>query len=155
MSWFFHAVGSGIFLDCKHLPTAGKIVAYTDRNEWVQRHNGQDWGAEGDKHVLEVMEREDVAMLAFTAAGFAYFGDAGRNPSTEFVVRHRDSGSAELSSPKGSCLNEDPKVGIRLLTGLNRSIRCRCVSRREPIASINCDGTHPEASAAHRRTASR
>lgn len=154
VSWFFHSVGSGVFLDCKRLPTAGKIVAYTDRNEWVQWHSGQDWGSEGDKHVLEVMERERVAMLAFTAAGFTYFGDAGRNPSTEFVVRHRNAESTELNSPKGSCLNEDPQVGIRLVTGLNRSVRCRCVSRRDPIASINCDDTLPEAIDAHRRTAS-
>lgn len=141
VSWFFHAVGSGVFLNCKQLPVPGKIDAYTDRADWVRRHGGREWGSEGDKHVLDVMEREQVAMLVFTAAGFTYFGDPGRNPSTEFVVRHKARGSSELNSPQGSCLNENPNLGITLATGLDRSLPCRCVSRRDPIASINCDDT--------------
>ena len=141
VSWFFHAVGSGVFLDCKALPARGKIDVYTDRNEWNRRHGGREWGMEGDKDVLGVMEREHVAMLVFTAASFAYFGDPGRNPSTEFVVRHRDGDSTELNSPKGSCLNEDPRIGIRFATGVDRTLGCRCVTRRVPIASINCDAS--------------
>ena len=31
VSWFFHSVGSGVWLDCRELPVRGRIAAYRSR----------------------------------------------------------------------------------------------------------------------------
>ena len=143
ISWFFHAVGSGVFLDCHALPTQGRILVYQDRLDWQAQHPGQGWGAEGDKaeNILPRMEGEGASMLIFTSAGFTVFGDAGLNPSTEIVVRHKDRGSSELYSTYRSCLNADPAIRMPLRTGLEANVECKC-----RIADhINCDDTPPHA----------
>ena len=33
-SWFFHTVGSGVFIDCEAMRARGRILAYRDRREW-------------------------------------------------------------------------------------------------------------------------
>ena len=53
VSWFFHAKGSGIFLDCTKLPARGDIKVFKDRAEWQQKH-GRGWEADGDKDVRGV-----------------------------------------------------------------------------------------------------
>ena len=57
--------------------------------------------------ILGAMEDDGQAMLIFTAAGFTVFDQAGNNPSTEIVVRHRRSWASELSSSRGSCLDDE------------------------------------------------
>ena len=32
-------------------------------------------------------------------------------------------------------------LGMPLVTGLDKTVPCKCVSRRVPVASINCDAT--------------
>ena len=43
VSWFFYAVGSGIFLDCHALPRPGRIAAYRARVDVP------DWPGDGGK----------------------------------------------------------------------------------------------------------
>lgn len=138
MSWFFHTPGSGIFLDCRALPVAGTVAVYADREEWRKQHGWQEWVL--DDNIREAMEQDGQAMLIFLRAGFTVFNQAGHNPSTEVIVRHASPDSSELSSARGSCL-DDPSIGIVLRTGLDGSLPCRCRVRDPPFAAINCDGT--------------
>lgn len=142
VSWFFHAVGSGVKIDVTALPTSGRVDVLVDRQEWRLRHGWRDWP--GDENVRGEMEADGVAMLVFTAAGFIVFNQAGNNPSTEIIVRHREGDSSEMYASRGSCLDDD-RIGIRLLTGLDpspaASVACRCRVRPPPMASINCDDT--------------
>ena len=87
VSWFFHAVGSGVFLDCKRLPRDGRIAVFKDRLDWCSKHGNVDWVM--DENVLGAMERDGASLYIFTAAGFSVFGQAGNNPSTEIIVVRR------------------------------------------------------------------
>ena len=57
VSWFFHTIGSGVFLDCTSLPTDGSIEVYKDRQEWRERHGWEEWV--GDDHILGEMEDDE------------------------------------------------------------------------------------------------
>ncbi|KAL1495433.1 hypothetical protein AB1Y20_016801 [Prymnesium parvum] len=137
VSWFFHTVGSGVFLDCAQTPHAGKLVVYKNREEWVQTH-ADDWPM--DENILGAMEEDDTRMLIFTAADFTVFGVDGTNPSTEIIVRHRDRASSEATSHRGSCL-DDSEIGIVFYTGVRADLPCSCQNRKPPLASVNCELT--------------
>ena len=138
VSWFFHAVGSGVFLQCHDLPTEGRIVVYRNRAEWRRAHGGRAWVM--DENILGVLEDEGIAMLIFTAADFTVFNTDGTNPSTEIVVRHRNRRSTELNAQHGSCL-DDSSIGLRFRTGIGASLPCVCRPRGPPLAAVNCDDT--------------
>ena len=143
-SWFFHAVGSGVKIDCHNLPTQGTIGVYKDRKDWLHKHGWNDyaWDARGDTKIAERMEMDGHAMLIFTAAGFTVFNQAGNNPSTEIVVRHKKRDSSEVLSARGSCLDDDD-IGFQLSTGISKSVACTC---RQEEHHTNCyDTPRPEA----------
>jgi hypothetical protein len=136
-SWFFHTVGSGVHVDCHHLPMEGAIGVYRNRDDWLEEHGWWDWQADGDKKILERMEMDGYAMLIFTAADFSVFNQEGNNPSTEIIIRHRASDSNEMDSPRRSCL-DDSEIGMPLRTGLAANLPCKCDVRNSP-ANVNCD----------------
>lgn len=140
VSWFFHTIGSGVKLDCRTLPVEGSVAVYQDRMEWVSEHGGVNWVQ--DDHILGAMERDNQAMIIFTRASFTVFNQAGENPSTEIVVRHRFGWSRETASDRGSCL-DDPAIGIRLLTGIFGTLPCDCIVYSDTRAAVNCAGTPP------------
>jgi len=137
VSWFFNTVGSGVFIDCHNLPHEGRIQVHQNREEWEREH-GREWPL--DPHVPDIMEDEGLNLLVFTAADFTVFDTDGTNPSTEIVVRHRDSESSEATSDRGSCLDDDD-IGIVMRTGIRGGLACRCRKRDPPMASINCEDT--------------
>ena len=138
VSWFFNAVGSGVFLDCEHLGARGSIEVHRNRQSFVDRH-GEGWASDGDAHVREKMAAAGIALLIFTASDFSVFGGAHENPSTEFIARHTRADSTELNTARRSCL-DDPAVGLRFWTGVNADVPCSCEVRDVP-AAINCDLT--------------
>jgi len=137
VSWFFNTVGSGVFLDCHDLPRDGGVVVLRNREEWEHEHH-REWPL--DPHIRDVMEDEGSKLMVFTAADFSVFDTDGTNPSTEIIVRHRDSESSEATSDRGSCLDDDD-IGIRFRTGVYGGLACRCRVRDPPLASINCEDT--------------
>ena len=137
VSWFFHAVGSGVKIGCHELPSRGEIAVYRDRQEWRENHDMEEWAFDGDKHILEKMERDGQSMVVFTAAGFTVFNQEGNNPSTEIIVRHASRESSEQTSQRESCLDDDT-IGLRLKTGLEASVACEC---RPSLNRVNCDST--------------
>jgi len=140
VSWFFNTVGSGVFLDCKAmLQDGGAITVHRNRLEWEEDY-GREWPM--DPNILNVMEDEGSKLFVFTAADFTVFDTDGTNPSTEIVVRHRDRGSSEATSPRGSCLDDDAiGIGAVARTGIEGGLRCVCHKRDPPMAAINCDDT--------------
>jgi len=139
VSWFFHAVGSGVFIDCHNLPVSGSIEVHQNRQAFVDYHGGW-WGGTDDSRVRERMEEHGIALLIFTASDFTVFGTDGTNPSTEFIVRHAQWDSSETSNSRRSCL-DDPSIGLHLFTGIDGTVPCACEVRDQPMAAVNCDLT--------------
>jgi len=125
VSWFFHNVGSGVFLDCAQLPTRGRIGAYRDRKDFG-RVEGEHW-ANDESFPSQWMRRRNVAMIVFTQADFAQYGfRAGANPRTEIIVRHRQDSSSEVHmGERGVCL-EASSIGIKTFAGWHGSRACDC-----------------------------
>merc|ERR1712070_448382 len=117
LSWFFHAVGSGVFLDCHRLPASGTIEVYKGRRAWEDQHPKKKMGLEW--------------------RSFKYFGDPGRQSHTEIIVRHKNRDSSDQWSAQLSCLNADPKIAMPLKTGLHATLACQC----HRAGYINCDDT--------------
>ena len=138
VSWFFNAVGSGVFLDCEALPLQGSIEVHRNRQEVCDAHDDW-WPSDGDAHVRDKMEAHGIAMLIFTASDFSVFGGPHDNPSTEIIVRHAQPQSTELNTARRSCL-DDPAVGLRFWTGVDADVPCVCEVRDVP-AAVNCDLT--------------
>lgn len=138
VSWFFHAVGSGVFLDCEHLPAPGRIEVHRNRQSFVNTYGGS-WSGADDSLAGGRMGAYGIAMLIFTAADFTVFGTDGTNPSTEIIVRHANPDSNEISSERHSCLDA-PEIGIRLWTGVNGTTPCACDVE---LNRVNCELTPP------------
>ena len=112
---------------------------------WQEQHPGVWWGNDGDKaeNILGRMEWEGVSMYVFTSAGFRIFGDPGRNPSTEIIVRQRQppppsdwfGGYQEGGLPHRSCLS-DEQIGLRFHTGFGGGLPCQCDTT---LDYLNCD----------------
>ena len=120
VSWFFHTVGSGIFLDCHNLPTSGSIVAYESRLDFIQQHGGGAWVGDGAPSLTQYMNEQNIAMLVFTQADYADvegYAPGTTNPRTEIIVRTKEATLDEFSLPSLSCLT-DPEMGFVYSTGL-------------------------------------
>lgn len=157
-SWFYHAVGSGIFLDCVAIRQRGTILAYTNRGAENRANDnytpdagpGKEYGMHYEAgrynwHGYDVPSMEEhmhqvgAAMIVYTAADFVAMGAGdGSNPRTEIVVRHAQRGSRETQSSRGSCL-DDPRIDIPLRTGFNGSLPCRCKKYSGWVQITNCD----------------
>lgn len=146
VSWFFHTVGSGVFLDCHSLPTEGRIEAYTSRADFMAQHDGY-WMGDGAPGISSWMEEHGVKMLVITQADYSNqmgFAPGTTNPRTEIIVRQAQSaadgqqwwgGTSEKDLPHKSCLTDD-SMGFTFWTGIEATEPCRClVSER-----VNCDG---------------
>ena len=122
VSWFFHTVGSGIFLDCTQLPTRGRTVVYRDRLEFSSVN--QRW--EDDRvFPYSWMEANGVAMIIFTQEGFKIQGNDAP-PRTEILVRLENRRAVELDGgDRGVCL-EGPGLRVKLFAGWHGASRCAC-----------------------------
>lgn len=142
VSWFFHAVGSGVFLDCHNLPVPGGIASY--RSRLSMRDEGEEWPGDGSSSVAAWMDERNLAMIVITEADFSNIYGSGGNPRTEIIVRQRQArpgsdwfgGTSESEQPHRSCLTDEP-FGFRWLTGLGGNRPCECV----PSDRLNCDAT--------------
>ena len=133
-SWFFHTVGSGIFLDCAAIRNRGRVVAQVNRAEGVQID---------DSSIGYFMKSSGISMIAYTE-GFP------NNPRTEFVVAHANPGHTEYDNRRGACL-DDPNIAIPFATGFEGSLPCKCLPHNRPVlaqngvtemvSALNCDGT--------------
>ena len=141
VSWMFHTVGSGVFLDCHNLPHSGSIVAYQNR---ASMGNYPD-DSEGSPAMAQWMDDRGIAMLVITNANFwAVWSGGARcpncgNPRTEIVVRQRQSGWGgvpESNEPHRSCLT-DADYGFQFRTGIRATRPCVC----QAADHVNCDGT--------------
>ena len=144
VSWFFHAVGSGIYVDCHSLPALGEIKVYTSRKGWMD-DNSRWWV--GDKMVQHDMESNSVAMMIFTQADLTIWPQIsnGENPRAEIVIRHAEADSSELESERGSCL-DDEAIKLKFYTGVDTQVACKCAYNEESAQDnffINCDATAP------------
>eukprot|EP00900_Chrysochromulina_parva_P009851 jgi/Chrpa1/18868/Chrysochromulina_OHIO_Genome00023585-RA len=122
VSWFFHTVGSGIFLDCTQLPTRGRTVVYRDRLEFSRVN--QRW--EDDRvFPYSWMEANGVAMIIFTQEGFKIQGNDAP-PRTEILVRLENKRAVELDGgDRGVCL-EGPGLRVKVFAGWHGASRCAC-----------------------------
>ena len=139
VSWFYNTVGSGIYLDCADLPTAGRVAAYTNRDEFAVQE-GRDWPGDGSAGLAGVMEEMGIAMLIITEATYNQaWGVEHPNARTEIIVRQVQGDSWPLASegelPSRSCL-ADSQMGFRFKTGVGGGRTCTC----RPEAYLNCHG---------------
>lgn len=143
-SWFFHTVGSGIFLDCDELRRRGRIIAFKNRfSPGAPPHDG----AKTDLLLPKWMEAHGVSMVVYTEADFRKH----LNPRTEILVRHMHLGHHEYENDRGACLDH-PTINVPLRTGFEGQLSCRCIPQsnllhfqgdgsRGPVDSTNCHGT--------------
>jgi hypothetical protein len=140
-SWFFHAAGSGIFLDCVELRRRGRIIVAKDRNS----PGAPDYPSFRERPAW--MHENGVSMIIYTEANF----EQHRNPRTEIVVRHAQRGHSEYDYARGPCL-DPPAIDVPLRTGFEGSIPCVCIPQHDALTfsgdgrdgfvdSTNCDGT--------------
>jgi hypothetical protein len=127
VSWFFHTVGSGIFLDCTQLPTRGRTVVYRDRRDFSRVEHRQ-W--ENDRDFPKTwMGANGVAMIIFTQADFAIYGLSSpghRSPRAEILVKLENNEASELGGgDRGVCL-EGPGLRVKLFAGWHGATRCVC-----------------------------
>ena len=136
-SWFFHTVGSGIFLNCTELRLRGEIVVALNRVGAGSPHKH-------DKGLPRWMHVHNVSMVIYTEADFK-----DTNPRTEIVVRHRQPGHSEYDDGRAPCLDA-AGIDIPLLTGYDGSMPCKCQPKHDLgkvdgkihyFHSLNCDGT--------------
>jgi len=125
VSWFFHTVGSGTFLDCGNLPTRGRVAAYRTRMEF-QRVEGDNWDND-EAFPGQWMRRNGVAMIIFTQADFSLYGfTPNANPRVEIIVAHEHEWTSELhAGVNGICLNAGG-IDIKMFSGWNGTRPCRC-----------------------------
>ena len=65
VNWFFHTVGSGIFLNCHELPVrGGSIVAYTRRSDF----GDSAWPGDGGATLARYMDERNLAMMYVSRA---------------------------------------------------------------------------------------
>jgi hypothetical protein len=128
VAWFFHAVGSGVFLDCHRLPTKGRVVVHSSRRAF-EGHEKQRW-LDDVGFPRRWMRENGVAMVIFTREDFRHWVPAGANPRTEIVVLLPRS-----SDRAGTCLHN---VGVRTLGGWGGESECECSAAGSPF--LNCDG---------------
>lgn len=140
VSWFFHTVGSGVYLDCTALPSTGRVVGYAKRSDL-------DWPGDGAATLANYMDTQGYSMLIVTEADYSniYFQPAGTtNPRTEIIVRQHQAappsdyfgGQPEDTLPSRSCLT-DAAMGFHFNTGIGGTLPCNC----EPREYLNCDAT--------------
>lgn len=151
-SWFYHTVGSGIFLDCDALRRRGRIVAFRDKDApGAPRRDG--WRK--DEEVGDWMAAHGVSMIVYTQARIGKHGPSA-NPRTEIAVRHARQGLAEYGNERGSCLDY-PGIDVPLRTGFEGSLPCVCIPQHnlanestiaragedfdEHPDALNCDGS--------------
>ena len=136
-TWFFHTVGSGVFLDCNRLPTQGRVAVFEHRAHW-ERVNDEVW-PEDEQYPAIWMARANVSMMIFAREDFSNWPRAGHgNPRTEIIVRNRDLSSNELDKSydrRGACLDGDG-LEFKLFTGLGGCLPCTCLRS----GFLNCDG---------------
>jgi len=142
VSWFFHTVGSGVFLSCTDLRRRGRIKAYTTRRHFVELEH-VNWDND-ESFPWRFMEQHGLSALIFTAADFGKYGfshPGQRSPRTEVIVRHKDPSVVEASGGnRGVCL-DGGGMGIQTLAGWNGSHTCRCNPLvRDGISFLRCGG---------------
>ena len=138
-SWFYHTVGSGIFLDCHALRQRGRILAFRDKED---RGSPRNDGYESDADVADWMQIHGVAMIIYTQAKIGKKGSSA-NPRTEVVVRHRQPGFTEYGASTGACLDH-PSIDVPLRTGLEGSLPCVCIPQHN-FANGDDSDEHPDA----------
>ena len=122
LSWFFHTVGSGIFLDCNQLPTRGRTVVYRDRLEFSR----VEQPFENDQvFPYTWMGANGVAMIIFTQEGFKNNGKDAP-PRAEIIVKLENNRASELAGgDRGVCL-EGPGLRVKVFAGWHGATRCAC-----------------------------
>lgn len=158
VSWFFHTVGSGVFLNCHQLPRSSRssssssrgeerrrIVAFRTRSDIVAALGS--WPeTEGGVGMTNFMDDHDLSMLVITEADYSIQRGVGHNPRTEIVVRQNQNapisdwygGHTEDDAPHRSCLSDEPfGMAGTFTTGLTGTRPCVCV----PSDRLNCDGS--------------
>jgi hypothetical protein len=122
VSWFFHTVGSGIFLDCNQLPTRGRTVVYRDRLEFSR----VEQPFENDQvFPYTWMGANGVAMIIFTQEGFKNNGKDAP-PRAEIIVKLENNRASELAGgDRGVCL-EGPGLRVKVFAGWHGASRCAC-----------------------------
>lgn len=142
VSWFYHAPGSGVFLDCHELPRRdGRIVAYTRRTDFPEVW---DQSMDGPVKLATYMDRENIAMIVFTEADYSNQRQVlGGNPRTEIIVRQNQAvppsdwfgGYPEGGLPHRACLTDD-EIGMRFHTGFGGARPCACDAT---VDFLNCN----------------
>jgi len=124
VSWFFHTIGSGVWLDCHNLPTSGRVAAYWSRQDF-QRHEHEEW--EDDEYFPQRwMRQHHVSMIILTRADFKQYGFSGGNPRTEIIVLHKESWTTEAQhgGTHGVCLQG--QINIHTYSGYDGRGHCDC-----------------------------
>jgi len=122
LSWFFHTVGSGIFLDCTQLPTRGRTIVFRDRLEFSR----VEQPFENDQvFPYTWMGANGVAMIIFTQEGFKNNGKDAP-PRAEIIVKLENNRASELAGgDRGVCL-EGPGLRVKVFAGWHGATRCAC-----------------------------
>jgi len=118
VAWFYHAVGSGIFLDTKQLPTEGSIVAVPDRKDLAA--STVPW-SDDSAAAYGYMFGNNIKLIAFTSAFY--------HPRTEIIVRLSQADESSASA----CPN------VKLWKGIPPKVTpCACADIPDPHTFLNC-----------------
>lgn len=125
ISWFFHTVGSGVFIDCHQLPVAGRVASYRNRRDFEAIEHAK-WVNDED-FPGQWMRQHSVSMIILTQADFKKYQFSGDNPRTEILVAHKDSWTKEKDhgGPHGGvCLQG--QINIPTFAGWDGQRACDC-----------------------------
>lgn len=111
--WFFHTIGSGIFLQ---IPK--RILVINERRDLNEY--GIEWTNDTDEAVFEMLEQLHIDMLIIK-----YSPSVGLSPRTEIIVRHTQNDLTKtccdplplyrIGGGKCTCSNDNPILNCDLL----------------------------------------
>ena len=134
VAWFFHTLGSGIYLSCHQLPTKGRLVVHRSRQAF-EDHEGHKW-VDDITFPQRWMREHGVAMVIFTKEDFRLWVSTSANPRTEIVILLANSESDRASSLRTACLSG---AGLRTFAGWGGGRDCICNGKNHRF--LNCDGS--------------
>jgi len=119
VAWFFHAVGSGVFLD---VPPSARVLTVKDRRAFAALANMSSWSSDTSgpaRHLAAYMRKVGVHVLVLT------------NETTGFTVRRTELVALQ---PAGSGY----WGGFNVSTGRTSPMPCDCCPKNATV--LQCRG---------------
>lgn len=132
ITWFYHTIGSGVFVDCRQLPVEGRVGVFENRVAFARAMGFSHYDHGMGEQTTDLMIRHGYKMIVFLRADWSYkTRRKGENPRTEIAIRN--SQPHELT--RSACLTE---TAFQVFTGIHGTLPCDCSPYK---AYLNCDRT--------------